>query len=95
MTLKHLSIAKPNFTKNHYQFYHVPIDNRLLKTILADTPSAELRQLCSFGQINGRQKPKPIAAWSKINDYEACLDFQRAFRHHYQNQTPLDTEFHL
>lgn len=95
MTLKHLSITKPDFTAKHYRFYHVPIDSYLLKAVLADTPSIELRQLCSFGQINGRQKPKPIAAWSKINDYETCLNFQRAFRHHYQNQALLDTEFGL
>lgn len=95
MTLKHLSIAQPNFTTKHYQFYHVPIDSYLIKAILADSPNIKLQQLCSFGQTNIKHRPKPVAAWSKISNYDTYLEFQKAFRQHYQHQSPLDVKFRL
>ena len=38
--------------------------------------------------------PKPSIAWSKINDYNEYLDYQKAIRHKF-DKDPLDVEFYL
>ena len=34
-------------------------------------------------------------AWSKLNNYDEYLDFQKLFRNKYKNSIPLDKEFYL
>ena len=42
--------------------------------------------------ITNYQMSKP---WSKLNDYDEYLEYQKWFRNKYNNEIPLDTEFYL
>ena len=42
--------------------------------------------------ITNYQMSKP---WSKLNDYEEYLQYQEWFRNKYNDEIPLDAEFHL
>lgn len=70
MTLKNLSMLDHRLTESTYEFYHVPIDNFVLKAT----------------------KYKLSCAWSKLNNYEEYLNFQKWFRNYYKG-IPLDEEF--
>lgn len=42
--------------------------------------------------ITNYQMSKP---WSKLNDYDEYLEYQKWFRNKYNDEIPLDAEFHL
>ena len=90
MSLKHLAIADEPAVADYYNFCHVPIDSYILKGMESDLVSAEMRQIDThFGQDANK-----IATWSRINDYDAYLKFQRDFREKC-GMAPLDYEFEL
>ena len=90
MSLKHLAIADAAITAPYYNFCHVPIDSYIIKALQSDLVPEEMRQIdTSFGQ-----NPDKIPAWSRIDDYDAYLQFQKDFRAKC-GEPPLDYEFHL
>lgn len=61
-----------SLVKNHYEFFHVPIDNYIINIT----------------------NIKLSVAWSRINDYEEYIKFQKVFSDKYIG-IPLDEEFRL
>lgn len=72
MSLKNLSMLDHKRTKNNYEFFHIPIDNLIMK----------------------ETEKKMKDSWSKIDDYDEYLEYQKNFRKHYSG-IPLDNEFKL
>lgn len=72
MCLKYLSMLDHSLVENHYEYFHVPIDNYIV-----DTTGIKL-----------------YVAWSRLDDYNEYLKFQKSFRRLYDG-IPLDNEFKL
>lgn len=90
MALKHLALADYSIVKNYYQFCHIPIDNYIIKGLKTNLVPEEMNQI----DTNFGQNPNKNIAWSRIDNYEAYLTFQNAFRTKC-GEIPLDYEFHL
>lgn len=90
MALKHLALVDESATESYYRFCHIPIDSYIINGLKTDLVSREMNQIdTSFGQ-----DPRKIATWSRIDDYNAYLKFQKDFRDKC-GEIPLDYEFHL
>jgi DNA polymerase-3 subunit alpha len=61
MCLKYLSMLDHSLVENHYEYFHVPIDNYIV-----DTTGIKL-----------------YVAWSRLDDYNEYLKFQKSFRRLY------------
>ena len=79
MTLKYLFVLEVSELNNMLAFLHVPIDNIILD------------------KLKNRQMdyPKFETPWSKIDNYDKYINFQKWLRGQFPNQIPMDTEFKL
>ncbi len=90
MALKHLALADSRITEDYYEFCHVPIDSYIINGLKTSLVSAKMNQIdSSFGQ-----DPRKTATWSRIDNYDVYLKFQKDFRDAC-GEKPLDYEFHL
>ena len=65
--------------KQYYLSFHVPIDNIILDKLKNENADC----------------PKFKTPWSKINNYEKYMDFQKWIREKFSNEIPMDKEFKL
>ncbi|MBR0431479.1 hypothetical protein IJK16_00580 [Candidatus Saccharibacteria bacterium] len=87
MSLKHLAIAGDENVKKVYPFCHIPVDSYIIDGIRKKLFPDEFLDLnYAFDQTLKDVK------WSKIDDYDAYLDFQKSFRKKC-HVPPLDKEF--
>lgn len=79
MTQKYLFVLEKRIVENIWSFFHVPIDNIILDKLKNDHADC----------------PEFETPWSKIDNYEKYMMFQRWIRGKFLNEIPMDKEFKL
>ncbi len=87
MGLKHLFLADEAVLKDILPFCHIPLDNYLYDALNSKNTPVEFQGL----QLPFEPSTKP---WSRIDDYDAYLKFQKTFRTK-SKEAPLVAEFNL